>query len=263
MISVKVIADSISLSGARLTTLELIYPRFIHAELLTHRVFSRNSASSRAIPISKTIEEVMTNPAMPIHWGKNQRGMQAYREIEDVTEAKRIWLEARDFAVNAVRRLETLGIHKQVGNRLLEPFIHMCAVVSSTTWDNFLLLRDHEAAQPEMQVLAREIRHALNSSHPTLRLKGEWHLPYILPQENYLPLEDKKIISAARCARVSYRLRNGKISDPDSDRQLFDRLAGASPKHLSPLEHVAECMDDKERYANFTGWRQLRYHYEI
>jgi thymidylate synthase ThyX len=79
MISAKIIADSISESeyGDRITTFELEYPRFIHGELMTHRLFSRNAASSRAIPINKMMDQVLTAPAMPVEWGLNKSGMQA------------------------------------------------------------------------------------------------------------------------------------------------------------------------------------------
>lgn len=265
MTNVLVIADSISPTGYRLTTLQLLYPRFIHAELLTHRVFSRNSASSRAIPIDRTLQMVKENPVLPNHWGKNCKGMQAKEELSDeqIVEAERIWLAARDSIIGYVEQLKELGLHKQLANRLLEPWLWIQTVVSSTEWNNFLKLRDHPDAQPEIQVLARMIKTALQDSEPERLEAGEWHLPYIgsLEKQRY-SLKEQQWMSAARCARVSYWLRDGQRSTPESDFQLFQRLAGSDPKHLSPLEHQALCMGDCLRYANFIGWKQLRSFYE-
>lgn len=265
MLDVKVIADSISPVGVQLTTLQLTYPRFIHSELLTHRVFSRNSASSRAVPVTKMMAQVKENPVIPFHWGKNQKGMQAYEEIDEEQKeaAKRIWLRVREAALEGARELNALGVHKQVVNRILEPWMWMQTVLTSTEWENFLRLRNHPDAQPEMQALAKAIKEALNSSKPKALKIGEWHLPYIddYEREQY-SLEECKYMSVARCARVSYYLRDGRRSDPQSDLELYERLVGADPKHLSPLEHVAECMGDFEKYANFVGWRQFRAHHE-
>ncbi|WP_298616115.1 FAD-dependent thymidylate synthase [uncultured Thermosynechococcus sp.] len=256
----RVIADSISPAGVRLVTLQLTYPRFIHSELLTHRVFSRNSASSRAVPVTKMMAQVEENPVIPYHWGQNQPGMQARQESEHKEAAKEIWLKTRLAVLEGARQLHELGIHKQVVNRMLEPWMWMQTVVSSTEWDNFLRLRNHPDAQPEMQALAKLIQHLLETHEPTPVAVGEWHLPYIDAHERErYSLEECKYMSVARCARVSYYLRDGRRSDPEADLALYHRLAGADPKHLSPLEHVAECMGDRQPYANFVGWRQLRY----
>lgn len=265
MIQVLVIADSISPTGYRLTTLQLLYPRFIHAELLTHRVFSRNSASSRAIPIERVLQMVKESPVLPMHWGRNCKGMQAKEELtkEEQEKAECLWLKARDAVCEYVEQLRALNVHKQVVNRLLEPWMWMQTVVSSTEWNNFLKLRDHPDAQPEIQLLAKLIRGALHSSQPQMLEPGEWHLPYIDPEEKQrFSLREQQWVSAARCARVSYWLRDGRRSDPQSDLELFQRLAGSDPKHLSPLEHQALCMGDCLRYANFVGWKQLRSFYE-
>lgn len=259
----RVIADSISPTGIRLVTLQLTYPRFIHSELLTHRVFSRNSASSRAVPVTKMMEQVEQDPVIPYHWGQNQRGMQAAVEIEQKDQGKKIWLDTRLAVLEGARKLNELGVHKQVVNRMLEPWMWMQTVVSSTEWDNFLHLRNHADAQPEMQHLAKMIQTLLDTHTPTPLDAGAWHLPYIAPEErDAFSLDQLKYMAVARCARVSYYLRDGRRSDPESDLTLYERLAGSEPKHLSPLEHVAECMGDRQGYANFSGWRQLRFHAE-
>lgn len=153
-ISAKIVADSISPAGGRLVTMELCYPRFIHSEFLTHRMFSRNASSSRAIPVEKMLQQVQENPAMPVHWGKNQPGMQAREEIFPNT-GKDLWkIYAKQTAKNA-EELNLIGYHKQVVNRLLEPFQYIKVIVTATEWDNFFKLRLHEDAQPEMYELAR------------------------------------------------------------------------------------------------------------
>lgn len=148
-ISAKVIKDSVPPQGIRITTLELEYPRIIHSELMTHRVFSRNSASSRAIPVSKVIELVESNPAMPVHWGKNQAGMQAKEELDDLKKeaVRQLWLEAAKQAVSIAKVMADIGCHKQVVNRILEPFQHMKVVVTSTEWANWDWLWDHPDAE--------------------------------------------------------------------------------------------------------------------
>lgn len=266
MISAEVICDSINPAGCRLITVSAVYPRFIHAEVLTHRAFSRNAASSRAVPVSKMLKRVMETPAMPVHWGQNQRGMQAELELPPAkaAEAQSLWLKLRDEAVAVVERMSALGVHKQVANRLLEPWLHIQTLISATEWENFFKLRDHDAAQPEIQELAREIRRAIEESEPLPLREGQWHLPYIRPQDRQeYALETLVKISAARCARVSYYLHNGSLSDCDSDLMLFNRLAGAEPKHLSPLEHVCCALKTAEPCKNFRGWQQLRSFYEI
>jgi thymidylate synthase ThyX len=186
-ISVKVVADSIG--DTRITTLQLVYPRFILAELNTHRVFSRNSSSSRAIPINKMIEMVRKNPAMPIHWGKNQPGMQAKKELdeEDKVNVQALWLEAADRMTQIALEMNDYGCHKQVVNRILEPFQFMNTIVTSTEWDNFFKLRDHEDAQPEIRELAQCMKKAIESSTPINRSSGNgkdaWHLPYVTDEE--------------------------------------------------------------------------------
>jgi len=256
MISAKVILDSISESGARLITMELKYPRFVHAELMTHRVFSRNAASSRAIPIRKVIKMVEEDPATPVYWGKNKRGMSPGKEVEDSSEAMKAWLEARDSAVEHARKLKELGLHKQIVNRLLEPFQYITVICTATQWSNFFALRDHADAQQEIAALAKKMKYAQEMSIPVERV---WHMPYIQNNEMHLDPTELRKISTARCARVSYLTHDGTRSI-DKDLELHKRLlTGGDSGHWSPFEHVAMASSDPgERSGNFTGWIQYR-----
>ena len=182
MIKATVIADSVHhVTGTRITTFELVYPRFIHSEFMTHRVFNRNASSSRAIPTSKFIEQVRNEPVMPSHWGKNQKGMQAFEELSpmEIKDAEFIWENAASAAAVYAEQLRRGQVHKQIVNRILEPFTHIRVVVTSTSWANFYGLRDHEDAQPEIRELAQAMRKAHNESTPRALPQGEWHLPYI------------------------------------------------------------------------------------
>jgi thymidylate synthase ThyX len=258
MIIAKVVADSLSQAGTRITSLQLMYPRLIHAEFLTHRVFSRNSSSSRAIPVAKVIAQVRDNPAMPIHWGANQPGMQARAEVEDIEEAKRLWVLAANDAANRAQQMLNLGLHKQVANRILEPFQFMHTIVTATDWANFMELRDHEDADPNIQALAVAMKKVMSASKPVVLMPGSWHLPYVREDEN-LPIDVACKVSAARCARVSYLTHDGATPDVNKDLYLFDRLAGGRPLHASPLEHQATPYAGAYgTTGNFTGWTQFR-----
>jgi thymidylate synthase ThyX len=183
-ISAKIIADS-KVGSTRLTTMVLRYPRFIHAEFMTHRVFSRNASSSRAIPVQKMIEQVENDPAMPVWWGKNQAGMQAREALDPQTQEKALiyWHAQRYAAINHAHMLVSLGVHKQLVNRILEPWQHIEVVVTSTDWANFYALRDHPDAQPEIQALAQAMYAAHQSSTPVELKLGDWHLPFITPDD--------------------------------------------------------------------------------
>lgn len=257
-ITAKVVLDSISGTGKRITTLELVYPRFIHAELLTHRALSRNSASSRAIPVERMIAMVAEDTAMPERWGRNMRGMQAKEDLAgyDADVAQDEWLTAALSARQHAERLAKIGVHKQIVNRLLEPFMHMTTLVTATEWENFFTLRDHQDAQPEIQAMAKAMRKALDESSPTLRM---WHMPFV-HDTLHQPLNLLGGISAARCARVSYLNHDGTNPDIEKDLALARRLAASG--HWSPFEHVA-CAhlrdEPNSMQGNFRGWKQLRH----
>ena len=265
MITAKIIEDSISIGGKRITTFQLTYPRFIHSELMTHRVFSRNASSSRAIPVKKMIQMVRDEPAMPIHWGANQPGMQAKAEIQHVGVAKDIWLRAARNAANIAEEMEQVGLHKQVANRILEPFQHIHVVLTATEYSNWFELRAHPDAQPEIQELAVQMGDLMYGNEPKILLPGQWHLPYVTKEDRLCTInlgedsEDLRKISAARCCRVSYLKHDGTAANLIDDLHLCDKLAGAKPIHASPFEHQATPLDNPdERSGNFIGWRQYR-----
>jgi hypothetical protein len=271
MIEAKVILDSQYDGGPRLTTFVIKFHRFILPEFNTHRVFSKNTSSSRAIPVQKMIERVKNDPAMPLKFGKNKKGMSAsdYLEGEELERAKEIWLKARDNAVESALNLVNLGVHKQTVNRLLEFATWTEMIVTGTDFANFYTLRIHPDAQPEMQELATKMYEAQAASTPQVLNKCDWHLPFILPSDieaaKYYPSNDVYLlqkISAARCARVSYLKHDGTNPSIEDDLALFDKLVQNKIAHMSPLEHQAEVpytSVSKPLYrSNLRGWFQFR-----
>lgn len=256
MIEAKIICDSINPAQNRLTTFVITYPRFILAEFNTHRMLSRNSASSRAIPISKMIKMVLENPAEPVSWGQNGKGMQAKSELIPSKQfvARQIWLKTRYLACGAAWLLSKVGAHKQLANRLLEPWAHVTTIVSGTEWGNFFNLRTHPDAQPEFQILAKLMLNEYKNHIPKEMNWGEWHLPF---GDRYLKegltSRELKKISVARCARVSYLTFDGEI-DHEKDYKLCDQLIESG--HMSPTEHAARALSGWS--GNFNGWRQYR-----
>jgi hypothetical protein len=279
-IKATIILDSIH-AGQRITTLELDYPRFIHSEFMTHRQLSRNAASSRAIPAKAVRNQVWNHPAMPVAWGKNQSGMQAAANLSPrrAWVASKIWRGLAKTACVFHWGLEKVGVHKQLTNRVLEPWQMMKVVVTATEWSNFLWLRNHGEAQPEIHELARELDAALVGSTPTNLKVGEWHLPYA-PEYLRLPslsseahLIQAKTISQSCCAQVSCRRLDPSLGKA---RKISDMLTSGSRVHASPFEHQATPLArpcsrkhhvegithfDTEGSAwsgNFKGWVQNR-----
>jgi thymidylate synthase ThyX len=292
-ITAKVIADSTSPQGIRLTTMQLRYPKMIHSEFMTHRVFSRNASSSRAIPVARLIQDVIDDPAMPVFWGSNKPGMQAGEELTGDWRQAAIneWLLARNRAAASAIDMGRYGVHKQIVNRIIEPWCHINVVVTATEWANFYALRQHKDAQPEMKALADAMWEAQQTSIPTPCVVGGWHLPYYDPETDgkalYFadlggdPFQWMIRVSVARCARVSFLTHEGKPPNVEDDLKLYDRLVGSTPLHASPAEHQAT--PDKalltfseganayrvgindsvgfqypEQHGNLVGWRQYR-----
>lgn len=273
----RVVADSISPQGKRITTFELEYPRIIHSELMTHRLFSRNAMSSRAIPIKKMIEQVQQNPAMPVKFGKNQPGMQDagdHNELIDAGYEPATWwglagLSAARFAEG----FADAGYHKQIANRLLEPFQRMKTVLTATDFENFWWLRVDKDADPTIFALAEAMKKAFDESEPELLYPGMWHTPYVdhvygfgdgegedehifegycLLDENDKPVmltvEEAKAISASCCAQVSYRVLN---NTKDKALDIYGKLLSGNKVHASPFEHQATPMDYVDIHTDY------------
>lgn len=250
--SAKVLADS-EWCGSRITSLQLRYPRFIHSQFMTHRVFSRNASSSRAIPVEKMLDDIEKDPVLPLRWGKNQPGMQAYQDNENSVffedgsqlSPETSWKTAKDESCFWARAFSKGGFHKQIVNRLTEPFQHIDVVVTSTEWTNFFDLRLHDDAQPEIQRLAEVIDAAIQGSRPeSFNDSSLWHLPYIT-QDDYEELyhgpigySQLRLVSAARCARVSYRNHDKSNPNIKKDIELAKKLLES--RHMSPFEHQAK-----------------------
>jgi thymidylate synthase ThyX len=261
MFNAKVLADSTNTCDNRLTTMELTFPRFVLAEFNTHRMFSRNAASSRAIPVGKMIEQVEKNPVIPIHWGKAQKGMQAYEQFTgvDANECVDRWLTARDYALGAAEGMLDQGLHKQIVNRILEPWMWITVIVTGNegAWNNFFALRCHHEAEPHIQKIAGMAREVRSQSIPQKLSTGQWHLPLIgFEGDELLSDEDKAKVSVGRCARVSYLTHEGR-RDVQADIDLHDRLLAS--KHFSPFEHVARSGKHTGDGGNLGyGWVQYR-----
>lgn len=267
-------------TGATIETFEMYFPRVVLAEQNTHRVFSRNTGSSRAIPMVRMLKELMGNPFIPMFWGANKSGMQS-AEMLPKWKAKLCsiaWNLHRWFTYGTVKFLNKMNLHKQWSNRLLEPHTYIRQVVTSTTWGNYVELRYHDDAQPEIAGLAYTVQSELakarannyagyrkvSSSYRKNAL--HWHLPYITDAERKL-YQDKPLylakLSAARCARTSYLTQEGVIPKPDKEMDTFKKLAESSPIHASPLEHQAFPARRRNRVSrNFTGFNQYRAYFE-
>jgi hypothetical protein len=284
-IKATVLKDSICHSNARLTTFEIEYPRIVLSELNTHRALSRSSSSSRAIPFDKMVQQLT---GRPVRFGQANPGMQdrgedyngtIYLDTVEVTgrgedevwtpvyagpmTAEDAWYQARVGASDIARAFKEAGYHKQVYNRLLEPFQMMKTIISATEWENFFWLRDHEAADPSLAELARVIREARDKSIPAFLGPGEWHLPYVETERDeldevlyyihddtglcYLNKEEAIKVSAARCAAVSFRNVDYGL---EKCQQVYERLVGDDRKHASALEHQATPMKKTDRAYN-------------
>lgn len=266
MHSAKIICDSIAPHGVRLTTMEVVFPRIILAEFNTHRMFSRNSASSRAIPVEKMLGMVEDNPYIPTHWGKNQKGMQAEQEMHPAEQnaARLCWLRAKDDAVHRANELKEIGLHKQITNRLLEPFMWHTVIVTGTEWTNFFHLRNNKDAHPDIAIVAKLMQEQYEKGDPGEVKYNQWHLPYIKVEDfqDYQHLDVIKFVkaSAGKCARVSYLTHDG-IRDLGKDIELCEGLDKNG--HMSPLEHPAQPEPPGKSgqphfIGNFKGWRQYR-----
>lgn len=263
MYSVRIERDSITRFGERLTSFICCFPRFVLAEVNTHRMFTRSSASSRAIPVQQQLDRLENDPFFPVYWGKNQRGMQAEQELtdEEILEARKWWAKHKDDSVAAAKSMMEIGVHKQIANRVLEAHMWHTAIITSTEWPNFWHLRDNAMAQPEFKMVAAEMHVQYKAASPTLVREGDWHHPFIKPEETdpnnevFLDTADsvRTLVSIGRSARVSYLTHEG-TRDVQADIALAkERLRPSG--HMAPFEHAAFAMTHVER-ALF-GKRQM------
>lgn len=272
-ISVTVVADSIH-NGIRMTTFEAVYPRFIHSEVMTHRMLSKNAASSRAIPVKTMCDTIRKLPATPVFWGENQPGMSAVKELDEpaLTRAKQIWTASMEDALSRVEKLSStsVNLHKQISNRISEPWQMMKTVISGTEWANLLWLRNHHAAQPEFHELAACIDKAFIASTPRQISLGQWHMPYVEQKQdstsqeffdvdgNSLSVDDALIISVSACAQVSYRKNDLSL---EKAKDLAQKLQAGNRTHASPFEHQAKPIE--EQYVEFAGdWDEGITHFD-
>lgn len=272
MIKARILADSIGPAGIRLTTWELTYHRYIHSELMTYRMWSRNAASSRAIPIAKMRERIRREPAMPVHWGANQAGMQAHAELTGWRRRAAVfaWLLGCRMALFTAWMLMKLGVHKQIANRVTEPWMYITTIVTTDEFGlaNMFHQRKHPDAQPEFRVLAETMWDPYHLSTPNVLKMGEWHLPLVYSVDRAEaermaraagtdPIGLLKAISVGRCARVSYLTHDG-LRNILEDIGLHNRLKNADPGHWSPFEHVAMAISVPATIGNLHGWEQYR-----
>jgi hypothetical protein len=292
-ISAKVIADSVTPEGNRITTFELEYHRYIHGEVMTNRAFSRNCSSSRAIPIHKMLGYTEDNMAIPIYWGSKKAGMQAGNELPKTWLPEFLWRSLFKVTKTVVKTMDKLRLHKQIPNRLIEPWQMIKVVVTATEYDNFFNLRIEGAAQPEIAMLAHKMYHAMELSAPTELVSGEYHLPYVrcirdmgimeyFDQDyNPLTLEEAIKMSAASCAAQSYRTDTMTIEKAE---KIYKMLITDKTLHASPFENIATPLKSAVPYemndinfpetcekglthvrkdgticsGNFVGWSQYR-----
>jgi len=257
--SCDILADSINPIGQRVTTVQIRLPLVVWAEFLTHRTFSRNARSNRAVPSRVLIGEVLRNPFVPEFWGRNQAGMQAGAELTGLRRwlARKAWLWARYPAITAAWVMSRAGLHKQDANRVLNPWQWIDAVVTAgeAEWQAFFALRCHELADPKIQRIAEMIREKIEGNEPIKLQWGGWHLPYYVGKLGYVSVWT----SAGACARVSYRCFDGRHSYTENE-DLGRRLANEKPAHASPLEHVLQAskIDNKQPGPVNGMWRSLR-----
>lgn len=239
-ITAEILEHTVTEFGAEAISWRLRFPRIILAEFATHRTFSKNTSSSRAIPITKMIKHVYDNMFLPSYWGKNQPGMQANSELDGprLDLAKLTWKVAGKIACGLAWTMNKIGVHKQITNRLIENFSYVTVIMTTTDMKNFLALRNHKDAQPEIHLLATLMEHQYSRSTPRLLKEDEWHLPLLTQDERQaFTIDEQIMISAARCASTSYQTVDGKEITLAAAKNIFDKLTKNTPIHASPFEH--------------------------
>lgn len=264
-----ILKDSIDKYGNRLTTFRLTYPRIILSEVNTHKMLSKNTSSSRAIPVLDNIERVLIDPFIPEHWVKNSKGMYSLEHINinSIENIESIWLNASNCARKYAKQLFENELHKQYANRLLEPFMYVDTILSGTDFDNFFHLRISSDAQPEIQLLASLMYKEYMYSKPVLLKYGQWHLPYIdidfdtngeiqySVNNTILDLDTAIKISVSCCGQVSYRKLNTSI---EKALQIYDKFVSGKTVHASALEHASTPFSDIEYNARLEAKQLIK-----
>lgn len=276
MIKANIVQDSSLPTGERLLTYNLRYGRLIHSELLRHRAASHSVKSSRAIPTKKYRKEVEKDPYIPVKFGTNQRGMQAGKQTAaSVAYGTRIWKLSAKFACLAHSLMELVNVHKEVSNRILEPYVWVeeTLTVEEDALREIAKLRIHNDAQEDIRAVLEEMIYECEKSTTIVLEENQWHVPYVVRQINgsmvykdndgkTLTLDEAIICSAARCARSSYANHDNSTTTYENDTKLADRLIGSEPMHLSPFEHQARPFaNDQEKFdygSNFRHFFQQR-----
>lgn len=260
------LADSISLDGVRVTTIEATFPRFILAEINTHRVFSRNSASSRAIPPERIIERIWADPFIPETFNQRVKGMGVGKKLDEKAQAKCIdaWITARDASIRSAHELIRADVDKSRINRLLEPWMWHTAIITSTEWENFFALRCPDGdkidfdfpAQPEFQQIAILMRAAMDVGSATVLQDGEWHRPMV-----DVNVDGDEIYKAFKGENDAFytdalnRLASRRLARVSFDKHTEAELVAASidkagqlvgSGHFSPTEHVCRPLTEED-----------------
>lgn len=244
-------ASRCKLTGKEIFTMICEYPRAIHAQLLTHGVFSKNSSSTRAVPLKAAFAQVRENPSKVI-WTENRAGMQG-NVVTDPTKLNRLnckHLNELERTIEFVETLEAAGVHKQNAGRYLEPFQNIKIVLTSTEWENWDWLRIHEDAQGEIADLATAMKGARDNADIMEIGEGEWHVPFVdrehCPQTGNLlyfvqqglqvTIDEAKAVSVSVCAQTSYRKADYSL---EKANKMMDMLTTGHKVHASPFEHQA------------------------
>lgn len=256
----EMVCDSVSPhTGRRITSAVVRLPRIVLAELNTHAALAKNSASSRAIPTATFRQRVLANPYIPWRWPINGKGMVPKEYAAPDSWRSRFatfaWKGGLVVASLAHRLLERIGVHKEIANRLLEPWMWTEVLVTATDWDGFFAQRCHPAAADGVRAAATVLRALLETHQPT---ETTLHLPYVQKHEDG-DMRTLFMASARRCRRVSY-MRQGVVVSLEEDAAAGAEGLLENPPHLSPYEHAAMALPTNDRHAKFSGgWKSGRH----
>lgn len=224
MIKVEIVADSINQQSDRLISMVLTYPRIIHAEMMTHRMFSRNASSSRAVPVEKMIKAIRENTFCPFEFQKAHKGMQGFEYFtgKGKQECIDLWLESAELALQQAEKMKAKGISKQIINRILEPYQYYTMLItgSKECWDNFHSLRNpiynfsYDGKVPE---------DVFKSKKEVIRGLGIGE---------YIPELDKTIGEFTDLDWLKFNKGQAEIHLMDLAEKIYDAMNESTPKQL-------------------------------